>query len=272
MNIEKAAVIGSGVMGSGIAAHLANAGVPVTLLDIVPDGANNRNTLAEGAIQKLLKQDPAPLMHKRNAKLITPGNTEDDLGKLAEADWIVEVVIERLDIKHDVFRKIDEHRKPGSIVTSNTSTIPLAQPDGRDAGEPEAGLRHHPLLQPAALPAPAGAGRRPGDAAGGAGDAARLLRRAPRQGRRRRQGHARLHRQPHRHAVDAVRGQRHHRPRPDGRGGRPGRRQADGRAQDRHLRPDRPGRHRPDAPRGREHEGAAARPTIRMCRNTASRR
>ncbi len=127
MEINKAAVIGSGVMGSGIAAHLANAGVPVTLLDIVPDGANNRNTLAEGAIQKLLKQDPAPLMHKRNARLITPGNTEDDLDKLAEADWIVEVVIERLDIKHDVFQKIEANRKPGSIVTSNTSTIPLAQ-------------------------------------------------------------------------------------------------------------------------------------------------
>ena len=126
MDIKQAAVIGSGVMGSGIAAHLANAGVPVTLLDIVPDGANNRNTLAEGAIQKLLKQDPAPLMHKRNAKLITPGNTEDDLGKLADADWIVEVVIERLDIKHDVFQKIEANRKPGSIVTSNTSTIPLA--------------------------------------------------------------------------------------------------------------------------------------------------
>jgi 3-hydroxyacyl-CoA dehydrogenase len=127
MEIKQAAVIGSGVMGSGIAAHLANAGVPVTLLDIVPDGANNRNTLAEGAIQKLLKQDPAPLMHKRNARLITAGNTEDDMDKLAEADWIVEVVIERLDIKHDVFQKIEANRKPGSIVTSNTSTIPLAQ-------------------------------------------------------------------------------------------------------------------------------------------------
>lgn len=127
MNIEKAAVIGSGVMGSGIAAHLANAGVPVTLLDIVPEGANNRNTLAEGAIAKMLKTDPAPLMHKRNAKLITPGNIEDDLDKLGEADWIVEVVIERLDIKHQTFEKIEANRKAGSIVTSNTSTIPLAK-------------------------------------------------------------------------------------------------------------------------------------------------
>ncbi len=127
MDIKKAAVIGSGVMGSGIAAHIANAGVPVVLLDIVPEGANDRNKLAAGAIQKMLKQDPAPFMHKRNARLVTPGNLEDDLGVLAECDWIVEAVIERLDIKHDVFAKIEANRKPGSVVSSNTSTIPLAQ-------------------------------------------------------------------------------------------------------------------------------------------------
>ncbi len=127
MDIKKAAVIGSGVMGSGIAAHIANAGVPVTLLDIVPEGARDRNALASKAIAGMLKQDPAPLMHKRNARLITPGNLEDDLDALAEADWIVEVVIERLDIKHSVYATIDKHRKKGSIVSSNTSTIPLAQ-------------------------------------------------------------------------------------------------------------------------------------------------
>lgn len=127
MDIKKAAVIGSGVMGSGIAAHIANAGVPVILLDIVPEGANDRNKLAAGAIKRMMKQDPAPFMHKKNARLVTPGNLEDDLDKLGECDWIVEAVIERLDIKHDVFAKIEENRKPGSVVSSNTSTIPLAQ-------------------------------------------------------------------------------------------------------------------------------------------------
>ncbi len=125
--IKQAAVIGAGVMGAGIAAHIANAGVPVLLLDIVPEGAENRNVIAEGAIEKMKKAQPAPLMHKRNARLITPGNIEDHLPKLAEADWIVEAVIERLDIKQDLFRKIDAVRKPGAVVSSNTSTIPLAK-------------------------------------------------------------------------------------------------------------------------------------------------
>ncbi len=127
MEIKRAAVIGAGVMGSGIAAHLANAGIDVMLMDIVPDGANDRSSIARGAIARLLKTDPAPLTHKRNARRISPGNIEDDLGKLAEADWIVEVVIEKLEIKHEIYKKIDAHRKKGSIVSSNTSTIPLEQ-------------------------------------------------------------------------------------------------------------------------------------------------
>jgi 3-hydroxyacyl-CoA dehydrogenase len=125
MPISKVAVIGSGVMGGGIAAHVANAGIPVLLLDIVPAGAKNRNVVAEGAIERLLKTDPAPLMHRDNARLITAGNLEDDLAKLAECDWIVEVVLEKLEIKHATYEKIEKHRKEGSIVSSNTSTIPL---------------------------------------------------------------------------------------------------------------------------------------------------
>lgn len=123
--ISQAAVIGAGVMGSGIAAHLANAGVPVLLLDIVPPDADNRNILAETALKKLNKADPAAFMHKKNARLVTPGNLEDDLEKVADADWIVEAVIERLDIKQDVYAKLEGVRKSGSIVSSNTSTIPL---------------------------------------------------------------------------------------------------------------------------------------------------
>ena len=124
-DIEKVAVIGAGVMGAGIAAHVANAGVPAVLLDIVPDGATNRNAIAEGAIERMLKADPAPFMHPRNAALITPGNTEDDLDLLAECDWIVEAVVERADIKQDLYRRIEGARKPGAIVSSNTSTLPL---------------------------------------------------------------------------------------------------------------------------------------------------
>ncbi|WP_417797548.1 FAD-dependent oxidoreductase [Terasakiella pusilla] len=123
--INKVCVIGAGVMGAGIAAHAANAGHDVLLLDIVPDGADNRNVIAETAIQKLIKSNPAALTHKRNAKRITPGNIEDHLEAVGECDWIVEAVIERLDIKQDLYKKLDGVRKSGSIVSSNTSTIPL---------------------------------------------------------------------------------------------------------------------------------------------------
>ncbi len=127
MKIQKVAVIGAGVMGAGIAAHMANAGVPVVLLDIVPEGADNRSVIAETAVKKLLKAEPAAFMHKRNAKLVTTGNIEDHLELLADCDWIIEAVIERLDIKHGLYRQIDAVRKPGSLVSSNTSTIPLEQ-------------------------------------------------------------------------------------------------------------------------------------------------
>lgn len=123
--IKKVAVLGSGVMGSGIAAHMANAGVPVLLLDIVPEGATNRNQLAESAIEKLKKAKPAAFSHPRNAKRIIAGNMEDDLDKLADVDWIVEAVLEDPKVKHAVYQKIDKVRKKGSVVSSNTSTLPL---------------------------------------------------------------------------------------------------------------------------------------------------
>jgi 3-hydroxyacyl-CoA dehydrogenase len=123
--IRKVGVIGAGTMGAGIAAHVANAGVPVVLLDIVPNGANNRNALAEGAVAKLRKAEPAAFMHDGAAKLIEPGNLEDDLGKLADCDWIVEAVLERTDIKQALYRKLDGVRRPGTAISSNTSTIAL---------------------------------------------------------------------------------------------------------------------------------------------------
>ncbi len=125
-SIEKMAVIGSGVMGSGIAAQAANAGMDVILLDILPKEGSDRDAIAKGAIQRMLKTSPAPLMHQRNAKRIRPGNVEDHLEWLAECDLVIEVVIENLEIKQALYRKIDQHRKASAIVTSNTSTIPLA--------------------------------------------------------------------------------------------------------------------------------------------------
>ncbi len=125
MEINKVAVIGAGVMGAGIAAHMANAGVPVVLLDIVPEGAKERSVIADSAVKKLLKAEPAAFMHKRNAKLVTTGNIEDHMELLADCDWIIEAVIERLDIKQSLYRKIDAVRKPGALISSNTSSIPL---------------------------------------------------------------------------------------------------------------------------------------------------
>jgi 3-hydroxyacyl-CoA dehydrogenase len=124
-DIASVAILGAGLMGSGIAAQVANAGHKVLLLDIVPDGAEDRNMLAKGAIARLGKTKPAPLMRGSFANRIIPGNLEDDLEKLAEVDWICEAVLEDLAVKHDVYKAVDRHRKPGSIVTSNTSTIPL---------------------------------------------------------------------------------------------------------------------------------------------------
>jgi len=129
MEIKKAAVIGAGVMGSGIAAHIANAGIPVFLLDIVPNAVKeqggDRSVIAKSAIEKMKKTDPAPFMHKKAASLVTPGNIEDDLEKLADVDWIIEAVLENPAIKHDLYQKLEKVRKDGSIVSSNTSTIPL---------------------------------------------------------------------------------------------------------------------------------------------------
>lgn len=132
--LKKVAVLGSGVMGSGIACHLANVGLDVLMLDIVPfdlsdeDKKNpvKRNSIVNGALANAIKSKPAPLFKKDFAKRITTGNFDDDFEKIADADWIIEVVIERLDIKQQVFERVDKHRKAGSLVTSNTSGIPIS--------------------------------------------------------------------------------------------------------------------------------------------------
>ncbi len=126
-NIKKVGVIGAGVMGAGIAAQVANGGIPVVLLDIVPKDGKDRNAIASGAVEKMLKAQPAAFMSKAAAKLVTTGNIEDHLGLLADCDWIIEAIIERLDLKQALYAKIEAVRKPGSVVSSNTSTIPLAK-------------------------------------------------------------------------------------------------------------------------------------------------
>jgi len=137
--IEKVAVIGSGIMGSGIACHFANIGVEVLLLDIVPRELTEkekaqgksledkavRNRLVNDALTASIKSKPAPLYHKKFASRITTGNLEDDISKVANVDWIIEVVVERLDIKQQVFENLEKYRTPGTLITSNTSGIPI---------------------------------------------------------------------------------------------------------------------------------------------------
>jgi len=125
MEISKAAVIGAGTMGLGIAGQLANAGVDVLLLDLPADD-ENRNAICERAIERLTNENQPGLLHEDNLKRITIGNIEDDLDKLGDVDWVTEAVVERLDIKRDLYKRIDAIRKKGSIVSSNTSTIPIS--------------------------------------------------------------------------------------------------------------------------------------------------
>ncbi|MGR9013815.1 MAG: 3-hydroxyacyl-CoA dehydrogenase NAD-binding domain-containing protein [Gammaproteobacteria bacterium] len=125
MDIKKVAVIGAGVMGAGIAAHIANAGISVYLLDIIPKEGDKRNSIAEAAIAKMLKAEPAPFMHKNNARLVTPGNIEDHLHWLIDVDWVIEAVIENPSIKQSLYRKLEGVCRPDTLISSNTSTLPL---------------------------------------------------------------------------------------------------------------------------------------------------
>jgi 3-hydroxyacyl-CoA dehydrogenase len=127
--IKKVAVLGSGVMGSRIACHFANVGVQVLLLDIVPKDAGtdkkSRNKIVDDALAFALKSNPSPIYLKSFAKRIVTGNFDDDMPKIADCDWVIEVVVERLDIKQQVFANVEKYRKTGTLITSNTSGIPI---------------------------------------------------------------------------------------------------------------------------------------------------
>lgn len=145
-SIRKVAVLGSGVMGSAIACHFANVGCEVMLLDIAPkelsdeekkkglqlDNKAVKNRIVNGSLERSVKSNPAPLMKKEFASRITTGNFDDDMPKIKDVDWIIEVVVENLDIKKKVFEQVEKHRTPGTLITSNTSGIPIhLMADGR---------------------------------------------------------------------------------------------------------------------------------------------
>ena len=140
MNIGQAAVLGAGTMGAAIAAHLANAGIPTLLLDIAPreltadeqakgltlDSPQVKNRIANAGFAGLVKARPAAYMLGDNAKLITIGNFTDDMAKLKDCDFVIEAVVENLEIKHKIFAEVEKNRKPGAVIASNTSGIPIS--------------------------------------------------------------------------------------------------------------------------------------------------
>src|SRR5271155_3009285 len=131
--INKVAILGAGTMGARIAAHFANAGVPSYLLDIVPGdiapgaGPSARNKIAAAGLEAAKKSKPAAFMDASLARLVTVGNFDDDLKKLAEVDWVIEAVVENLELKRALLRKVEAVRKPGTIVTTNTSGLPVGK-------------------------------------------------------------------------------------------------------------------------------------------------
>src|SRR5262245_28484528 len=128
IQVKKAAVLGAGTMGAQIAAHLANAGIPTLLLDIVTrDEPADHNKLARAGFEAAKKSKPASLFRPDGASLVTIGNFEDDLPKIKDCDLIIEAAVENLDIKRNLYEKVERHRRPGSVIASNTCGIPLAQ-------------------------------------------------------------------------------------------------------------------------------------------------
>ncbi len=123
--IKKAAVLGSGIMGAGIACHLANAGFEVLLLDLKSEGEKNPNKIADENLKNSIKSNPSPIYLKEFARRIRTGNFEDHMKEIAHCQWVIEVVVEKLEVKKKVFEQVEKFRKPGTLITSNTSGIPI---------------------------------------------------------------------------------------------------------------------------------------------------
>ena len=203
--LRRVAVLGAGTMGSRIAAHFANAGIPALLLDIVVPGQPKRNAAAAGGVDSALKQKPTAFFTPGAAALVTPGNFEDDLSALGECEWIVEAVVENLEIKRSLLEKVAQARAPGTIVSTNTSGIPLASiAEGFSAEFRRHFLGTHFFNPPRYLhlleliPGPETAPEILSSRLG-------FLRPAAGQGSGSVQGHPEFHRQPHRHAFSAQR-------------------------------------------------------------------
>src|SRR5213080_2071910 len=128
-HINKVAILGAGTMGARIAEHFANAGVPSYLLDIVPPDADGaaRNKIAAAGLEAAKKSKPAAFFEPSLARLVTVGNFEDDLKRLAEVDWVIEAVVENLEIKRGLLKKVEAVRRPGTIITTNTSGLPVGK-------------------------------------------------------------------------------------------------------------------------------------------------
>lgn len=130
-NIKKVAVLGSGVMGSRIACHFAGVGLQVLLLDISPKDIAadakpaEKNKIVNDALTAAIKSNPSPVFHKEAVRKITTGNFDDNLKDISNCDWVIEVVVERLDIKQKIFEQVEKYRKQGTLITSNTSGIPI---------------------------------------------------------------------------------------------------------------------------------------------------
>jgi 3-hydroxyacyl-CoA dehydrogenase len=155
--LRRVAVLGAGTMGSRIAAHFANAAVPALLLDIVVPGQANRNAAALKGIESASKQRPGGFFTDDKVTLIEAGNFEDDLHRVAECDWILEAVVENLELKRDLWRRVDAARKTDAILSTNTSGIPARADFRRILAAIPPAFPGHAFLQSAALPAPAGA-------------------------------------------------------------------------------------------------------------------
>ena len=208
--IEKAVVLGAGTMGARIAAHFANAGVPVLLLDIVPpglsaDAAAERNKIVRAGLDAAKKSKPAAFFTAALADKISIGNFEDDLQRCKDADWIIEVVAENLEIKKNLLARVAQFRKPGAIVTTNTSGLPvhlIAEGMSEEFQQHWAGThffnppRYLKLVE--LIP-------RAEDIERSAGDAGGILRSPVGQRRGGSERHSQLYRQPHRHVFHAER-------------------------------------------------------------------
>ncbi len=205
--IHKVAVLGAGTMGARIAAHFANAGVPSYLLDIVPPDADGpaRNKIAAAGLEAAKKSKPAAFFEPGLARLVTVGNFEDDLKRLSEVDWIIEAVVENLEIKRALLKKVEAMRKPGTIITTNTSGLPVGKDRRRLLRRFPQVVVRHAFFQSAALYAAAGDYSHAGSGPRRHRGRCPLQRRESRQGRGVRERHAQLHRQSHRHVFRAQR-------------------------------------------------------------------